>query len=53
MNTKQRKCVEANAYDSFWGIGKGLRDPDLSNTVAWKGQNQLGQLLDNIREQFK
>jgi ribA/ribD-fused uncharacterized protein len=50
MDTNQRKFVETNPYDQFWSIGKGLRDPDLSDTSTWKGRNTLGLLLNSMRD---
>jgi ribA/ribD-fused uncharacterized protein len=51
ISTGQRQLVEANAYDSFWGIGRGLRDSNISNSSYWNGPNNLGKLLDAIRDE--
>jgi hypothetical protein len=50
--TGERVFVEANAYDSTWGVGIGLRNPLIYDQTKWKGENQLGILLDTIRDEF-
>ena len=51
ISTGQRQIVEANAYDNFWGIGRGLRDPSITDSNHWNGQNNLGRLLGKIRDE--
>ena len=37
ITTGKRQLIEANAYDNFWGIGLGLRDPCNRDSVEWNG----------------
>jgi ribA/ribD-fused uncharacterized protein len=53
LATDQRHFAEANAYDKYWGIGLGLKDPKLQNKKSWAGKNLLGKQLDSLREHFK
>lgn len=43
-----RRFVEASAFDREWGIGLFESDPNSDNPKAWKGENLLGQVLDNV-----
>ena len=51
ITTGKRQLIEANAYDNFWGIGLGLRDPRIKDSSQWNGQNNLGKLLSTIRDE--
>ena len=51
--TEERSFVEANAYDTIWGVGIGLRSPDLLDDKKWTGKNKLGVLLDSLRDELK
>lgn len=42
MKTGERRLVEASPYDDFWGTGK-----------RGDGLNMLGQLLEQLRSEFK
>jgi ribA/ribD-fused uncharacterized protein len=50
LNTGTRTLGEASPTDRFWGIGVGLADTLALNEGAWKGQNHMGTLLQEIRE---
>ena len=45
---KDHNFVECNAYDSFWGIGLSLNNPDVMDRKKWKGKNILGECLDQV-----
>jgi ribA/ribD-fused uncharacterized protein len=51
LATESRTLAEASA-DKFWGTGMTLSDPLTLNSGAWKGQNVLGKLLEEVREQL-
>ena len=44
--------VEANGHDRIWGIGKFVDDNKLMDVETW-GENLLGQILTQVREQIK
>lgn len=50
LSTGTLNFAEANEHDSHWGIGKSLRDPDIQNSSMWLGKNNLGKLLNNVRD---
>ena len=50
---EERSFVEANAYDTIWGVGIGLRSPDLLNDKKWMGKNKLSVLRDSLRDELK
>lgn len=43
--------VEANKYDKFWGSGLDKNLVFLTDPKQFPGQNQLGQLLMNLRQE--
>ena len=47
-------CImgEATSSDKFWGTGVALFDSLALNHGAWTGQNHMGRLLQEIREQL-
>ena len=51
--TGTRTPVEASPSDLFWGAGFRLGDPKLKNPNLWKGKNQLGQVLMDIRQMLQ
>ena len=52
MATKDRIIVEANPNDLVYSAGLSPDDKDLENPLMWKGENILGFVLMNIREQI-
>ena len=48
--TENNLLVEASPYDTFWGIGMNMHDPRAQDPSQWKGRNQLGSLLMEIRK---
>ena len=41
--------VEAAPWDTVWGIGMGMHDEGVTDTVRWKGQNLLGLIMTQLR----
>ena len=51
QDTGNCNLVEATR-DNYWGAGINLSDPTMKNN-NWPGQNKLGTLLSEVREQLK
>ena len=41
-----------SAHDHLWGTGVALSDPDCLNTTKWTSQGILGELLEEIRDEY-
>jgi len=50
LETKGKYIVEASPVDSIWGIGISPDDPRRFNKEKWRGQNLLGKILTQFRE---
>ncbi|XP_071952272.1 N-glycosidase YbiA-like [Antedon mediterranea] len=52
LKTRGTTLGEASARDHVWGIGLGLKNPLALDKKNWKGQNLLGYILTEIREEL-
>ncbi|RKN86144.1 NADAR family protein [Paenibacillus ginsengarvi] len=50
--TNKRILVEASPRDRIWGIGMGQSNPDAENPMKWRGQNLLGFVLTEVRDEL-
>lgn len=50
--TAPATLVETNPYDHYWGIGLRKTDPSIQNPDKWKGENAMGYLLTDLREEM-
>ena len=53
LDTANKKMAEANFRDSFYGIGMPLTHKDILKPEAWQGQNHLGRLLMEVRDELR
>jgi ribA/ribD-fused uncharacterized protein len=53
LETGEKKIGEADARNSFWGIGTSESTEISKDPSKWKGQNQLGKILMSLRSEFK
>jgi ribA/ribD-fused uncharacterized protein len=52
LATKDRVLAEANARDSYWGIGTSA-DTKPAQEGKWKGQNWMGKMLMELRTELR
>lgn len=53
MSTGEKTLVEASLYDKLWGIGVSEDDPRAQDRAKWPGQNWLGEVLTNVRNNVR
>jgi ribA/ribD-fused uncharacterized protein len=52
LETRGTTLVEASPYDRIWGIGLRATDPRAQDPKQWKGQNLLGVVLTELRDEL-
>lgn len=50
--TGQKSFVYCNPHDIIWSAGLSLRDKQAADPKHWKGNNQLGKILDSVRDEL-
>ncbi|WPO82787.1 NADAR family protein [Chryseobacterium sp. JJR-5R] len=53
LSTENKILVEASPYDTVWGIGMPETDPKAENPLHWQGENLLGFVLMEVRDELK
>ena len=51
VTTGESKIAESSPYDIFWGTGVRLNDKDAFDPTSWKGENKMGEILENVRKE--
>ena len=52
IETGTRTIVEASPYDKVWGVGLGENHEDIEDESKWDGQNLLGKVLMELRNEI-
>ena len=53
LGTGNAILAECSARDSKWGIGIGIENPASRVIAKWKGQNLLGRILMEVRDELR
>lgn len=53
INTGDTKMIESNPYDKVWACGLSEYDAKRIPIEKWPGRNLLGQILDELKLEFK
>ncbi len=53
LGTGNELLAECSPYDKKWGIGIDIHDPDRLDVSKWKGENLLGRILMEVREELR
>jgi len=52
LETGDSILVEGAGYDRVWGAGLSTTHADIQDPTKWRGQNLLGKLLMELREEL-
>lgn len=52
LSTGRKILVEASPVDKVWGIGMAKGDDPIENPTRWRGENQLGFALMEVRDKL-
>jgi hypothetical protein len=52
MDTKHQTLAEASAHDQYWGTGVSITHKNAFDISKWTGQNVMGKLLMEPRDDF-
>ena len=53
LETGERQIGEADARNLYWGIGTAESSEKSKHPEKWRGQNKMGKLLMELREEFR
>jgi ribA/ribD-fused uncharacterized protein len=52
QETGERQIGEADARDTYWGIGTSASSEKSKHPSKWRGQNRMGKILMDLRKEF-
>ena len=53
LSTEKSVIADANQFDKFWGIGIDIDDASVFDPRNWTGDNNMGKLLMQVRDELK
>ena len=53
LETGDKILADANPRDQYWGIGTSSTTAIAKNPSKWKGQNKLGKMLMELRDELR
>lgn len=53
LSTGNKTLAEASKRDAKWGIGIAIDDPERYTVSKWVGQNLLGKILMEVRDELR
>jgi len=53
LETDTKMIGEANARNTYWGIGTSVTSEKAKHPAKWRGQNRIGKILMDLRAEFK
>ena len=53
LDTGDRPLANADPRDRYWGIGTSADTEKAKNIAKWVGENRLGKLLMEVREELR
>jgi len=51
-NTGDKMIGEADARNTYWGIGTSMASEKSKHPAKWRGQNRIGKMLMDLRKEF-
>ena len=52
ISTDGMILAEASPYDTIWGIGMSENEPEIEDPKTWRGENNLGFALMEVRDEL-
>lgn len=52
IETAGSTLVECSLFDTIWGNGLAIDDPNVENRAMWRGTNYLGEILTQLRDEL-
>lgn len=52
FSTAPAILVEASPHDRYWGVGLKKNDANIQDVEKWQGENMMGYLLTDIRDEL-